>query len=202
MQSGRFQGRCEARRRAMTSVETRSSWLVASVALAILSISFGAPYVAVVALDAIAGEVGGARSVPALAGSLAWFGSGLGGLAMGRIAERVGVRWTIIVGGLAIAAGLALSAGDQVWQLYVGHGVLIGLLGNGGHNAPLHGHLNAWFDRRRGTALALIGSGPYVAGAVWPAIFGQVIAAVGWRNTMLIYAVVQVVALIPLAALV
>ncbi len=116
----------------MTSVETRSSWLVASVALVILSISFGAPYVGIVALDTIAGEVGGARSVPALAGSLAWLGSGVGGLAMGRIAERVGVRWTIMAGGLSIAAGLVLSSGGQVWQLYVGHGLLIGLLGNAG----------------------------------------------------------------------
>src|SRR3712207_6331899 len=81
----------QARTPAMTSVETRSSWLVASIALVILSISFGAPYVGVVALDAIAGEVGGARSVPALAGSLAWFGAGVGGLLMGGIAERVGV---------------------------------------------------------------------------------------------------------------
>jgi MFS family permease len=185
----------------MTSVETRSSWLVASVALVILSVSFGAPYVGIVALDAIAGEVGGARSVPALAGSLAWLGSGVGGLAMGRIAERVGVRWTIMVGGLSIAAGLVLSAGGAVWQLYVGHGLLIGLLGNGGINAPLYVYISRWFDRRRGTALALISSGPYVAGALWPSIFGQAIAAYGWRWTMIAYAVVQIAAIVPLAAL-
>jgi len=183
----------------MASVETRSSWLVAAVALTVLSISFGAPYVSIVALDTIAGEVGGARSVPALAGSLAWLGSGVGGLLMGRMAERFGVRWTVAVGGLSIAAGLALSSGGQVWQLYVGHGVLIGLFGNGGINAPLYISISRWFDRRRGTALALIGSGPYVAGALWPSIFGQVIAAVGWRNTMLIYAAFQIVTLIPLA---
>ena len=185
----------------MTSVETRSSWQVASVALAILSISFGAPYVGIVALDTIAGEVGGARSVPALAGSLAWLGSGVGGLMMGRVAERFGVRWTIMIGALSIAAGLALSAGGQVWQLYVGHGVLIGLLGNGGINAPLYIYISRWFDNRRGTALALIGSGPYVAGTLWPSIFGQFIAAVGWSQTMLLYAAFVALTLIPLAAL-
>ena len=185
----------------MTSVETRSSWLVASVALAILSVSFGAPYVGIVALDTIAGEVGGGRSVPALAGSLAWLGSGIGGLAMGRIAERVGVRWTVMVGGLSIAAGLALSAGGEVWQLYVGHGLLIGLLGNGGINAPLYVYISRWFDRRRGTALALISSGPYVAGAFWPPVFGQLVAAYGWRQTMVVYAAVQIVTILPLAAI-
>ena len=31
-------------------------------------------------------------------------------------------------------------------------------------NAPLYVYISRWFDRRRGTALALISSGPYVAG--------------------------------------
>jgi MFS family permease len=183
----------------MTSVETRSSWWVSGAALAILSVSFGAPYVAIVALERIATEIGGARSVPALAGSLAWLGSGVGGLVMGRVAERVGVRWTVMFGGLSIAAGLALSSGGQVWQLYVGHGILVGLLGNGAINAPLYVYISRWFDRRRGTALALISSGPYIAGALWPSIFGQSIAQFGWRQTMVFFAVFQVLALIPLA---
>jgi MFS family permease len=183
----------------MTSVETRSSWWVACAALAILSVSFGAPYVAIVALERIAAEIGGVRSVPALAGSLAWLGSGVGGLVMGRVAERVGVRWTVMFGGVSIAAGLALSSGGQIWQLYLGHGLLIGLLGNGAINAPLYVYISRWFDRRRGTALALISSGPYVAGALWPSIFGQSIAQLGWRQTMVLFAVLQILALIPLA---
>jgi MFS family permease len=185
----------------MVSVETRSSWLVAAAALAILSISFGAPYVTVVALDRIATEIGGTRSVPALSGSLAWLGSGVGGLVMGRVAERVGVRWTVIFGGLMIAAGLAVSSGGEVWQLYIGHGLLIGFLGNGGINAPLYIYVSRWFDRRRGTALALIASGPYVAGTVWPSIFGQLIAHFGWRQTMIMFAGLALATLLPIAFL-
>jgi MFS family permease len=171
-------------------------------ALAVLSVSFGAPYVSVVALDAIATEVGGGRSVPALAGSLAWLGAGFGGLVMGRVAEAVGVRWTVIFGAVMIAAGLAVSSGGQVWQLYIGHGLLLGLLGNGGINAPLYVYVTRWFDRRRGTALALISSGPHVAGAIWPPVFGYLITQFGWRQTMLIVAAAQIAAIVPLAALV
>ena len=58
-----------------------------------------------------------------------------------------------------------------MWQLYVGHGLLIGLLGNGAINAPLYVYVTRWFERRRGTALALIASGQYVAGAFWPPLF-------------------------------
>jgi hypothetical protein len=45
-----------------TSIETRQSWVVASVALLAMGFSFGAPWIAVVALKAIAAELGGVRS--------------------------------------------------------------------------------------------------------------------------------------------
>jgi MFS family permease len=186
----------------MASIETRTSWVVAFTALGVMSIAYGAPFVAVVALKQIAGELGSARSVPALAYSLAWLGAAVGGLAMGRIAERIGVRWTVAFGAVMIGIGLVVSTGDSTWRLWVGHGVFIGLLGNAGINAPLYIYVSRWFDRRRGTALALISSGQYVAGAVWPSVFERGIAAFGWRETMMIFAVVEAVSVVPLALLV
>ena len=183
------------------SVETRSSWIVATVILLILALSFGAPWIAVVALKSIAAENGGLRSVPALAGSLAWIGYGAGGIVMSHIAERVGVRWTVIFGAVMICVGLALSTGGEKWQLYVGQGLFMGFLGIGGMNAPFYIYVSRWFDRRRGSALALISSGAYVAGAIWPSIFERAIAYAGWRQTMLFYGVLEMAAVIPLAAI-
>jgi len=34
--------------------------------------------------------------------------------------------------------------------------------------APLMTYVSRWFDRRRGTAIALISAGQYIAGALWP----------------------------------
>jgi MFS family permease len=183
------------------SIETRQSWVVASVALVAMGFSFGAPWIAVVALKAIAAELGGARSTPALAGSLSWFGVGFGGLVMGRIADRIGVRWTVMFGALMICVGLAISSLGAAWQLYVGHGLFIGFLGNGGINAPLYVYVSRWFDRRRGSALALISSGAYLAGAVWPPIFEPVIAALGWRQTMRSFGLLEMAVIVPLAAI-
>ncbi len=97
----------------LKSVETKSSWIVAVVVLVILALSFGAPWIAIVALKAIAAETGGLRSVPALASSLAWVGYGAGGIVMGYVAERVGVRWTVIFGAAMICVGLVLSTGRR-----------------------------------------------------------------------------------------
>src|ERR1044072_6992609 len=93
----------------LDSVETRASWVVALVSLAILGMSFGAAWITAVALKDIAAEVGGSRSVPALASALAWLGSGVGGIIMSRVADRVGTRWTVISGSTMIGLGLTIS---------------------------------------------------------------------------------------------
>jgi MFS family permease len=181
------------------SIETRTSWVTAGVALAILSVVFGGPWVLMVGLKEIAAEYGGVRSVPALASFLSWFGTAAGGIGMGLLAERIGVRWTTIIGGLSGAAGLALSSLGETWQLYVGHGLLIGCFGIGAINAPFYIYISRWFDRHRGSALALISSGGYIAGALWPPIFERMIAYAGWRQTMLWFALFELAVVLPLA---
>src|SRR5471032_1129079 len=182
-----------------SSIESRASWVVASVALCIMGMSFGAAWITAVALKDIAAEVGGIRSIPSLAAALAWLGSGIGGILMGRIADRVGTRWTVICGALMIGLGLAISTLGPPWPLWIGHGVFIGLIGLGGINAPLYIYVSRWFDRRRGSALALISSGSYLAGAMWPPIFEQALVTFGWRQTMLWYALAEIVVIVPLA---
>ena len=185
-----------------SSVETRRSWVVASVALLIMGIAFGAPWITLVALKDIAAEVRGERSIPAFASALMWMGSGVGGILMGRIAERIGIRFTVIFGALMVAIGLALSSLGPSLPLYIGHGLFMGLIGIGGINAPFYVYVSRWFDRRRGSALALISSGAYLAGALWPPIFARLIAYAGWRHAMLYYAAFELVLIVPAAALV
>src|SRR2546430_12909430 len=68
-------------------------------------------------------------------------------------------------------------------------------------NAPFYVYISRWFDRRRGSALALISSGSYVAGALWPPIFERAIAYGGWRQTMLYYCLLEGAVVVPLAAI-
>ena len=168
-------------------------------ALFVMLMAFGAAWISAVALKDIAAEVGGTRSIPAFASAMAWLGSGAGGIMMGRIADRVGTRWTVICGSLMIGLGLAISTLGPPWPLWIGHGVFLGLIGLGGINAPLYIYVSRWFDRRRGSALALISSGSYLAGAMWPPVFEKALAAFGWRETMLWYALAEIVVIVPLA---
>ena len=75
-----------------SKIDSREAWIVAVAALAIASICMGAPLVSSVALKHVAADLGGYRSIPSAALSLAMLGTGVGGLAMGLLAERFGVR--------------------------------------------------------------------------------------------------------------
>ena len=181
------------------AIETAASWRAALATLAILSVSYGAPLIVVVGLVPIQTSLGTDRSVPALAGALVWMGTGLGGVVMGRVAERIGMRACVAFGAVMIAAGLVVSARGGVTGLYLGHGLLIGLLGNGAIYPPLVTYVSRWFDRKRGTAIALISSGQYIAGVVWPFLFARGMARFGWRAVMAGYAGLTLVVLLPLA---
>jgi MFS family permease len=139
--------------------------------------------------------------VIALAGSLVWVGTGLGGIPMGWLADRIGIRPVIGIGAIMIALGLAISSIGGIIPLYLGHGLLIGLIGNGAIYAPLLIYVSRWFDRRRGAAIALISSGQYIAGVFWPSVFERGIATYGWQATMLAYAGVVLVGILPMLAL-
>jgi MFS family permease len=184
-------------RDAAGSIESPRSWQAALLTLAILSLSFGSPLLAVVGLRDMQAAMHTDRSVVSMASALVWIGNGVGGIPMGWLADRIGIRKTVAFGTLSMAAGLALSSLGSVWVLYVGHGLLIGLFGNGAIYAPLIVYVSRWFDRRRGAAIALISSGQYIAGMIWPSILEVAMTRFGWQPVMLAYGAV-VLAILPL----
>ena len=181
------------------SIESRASWAAAAIVLALLSVSYGSPLLVVVGLKPITENLGTARQLIALAGALTWLGTGAGGILMGWIAEKIGVRATVSFGAAMIALGLVVSASGNVWVILAAHALLVGLLGNGALYPPLLVYVSRWFDRRRGTALALISSGQYIAGMVWPTVFERGMVSYGWRTTMVAFAAFTIVA-VPTAA--
>ena len=132
---------------------------------------------------------------------MTWLGTGAGGILMGWVAERTSIRFTVIFGTVMIALGLTISASGNIWAILIGHTLFVGLLGNGALYPPLLVYISRWFDRRRGTALALISSGQYIAGMAWPILFERAMSDYGWRTTMIGWAVVMLVTIPPIAFL-
>src|ERR671914_166756 len=66
-------------------------WVVALASMVMMTVAMGAPYLVIVALKPIAAEFGWPRAVPSLCYAFALLGAGLGGLLIGRFADRAGM---------------------------------------------------------------------------------------------------------------
>jgi MFS family permease len=170
-------------------LDGKAAWTVAVAAVTILTLSYGAPLIAVVAMKTIATELGTERSGAAAASALVYLGAAVGGIVAGWLAGHLGVRRIVIFGGVMMGAGLMLASSGGLFELYAGHGVLMGLFGNAFMFTPLLTYVSRWFERRRGSAIALISSGQSIAGALWPSLITLSMDEIGWRSTMLYYGV-------------
>lgn len=171
-------------------------------ALALMTIGGAGMFSVVVILKPIAAEFGTTRSAAAIAYAVTTVGFGLGGVAMGRWADRIGVMVPALFGAVALALGFWLaSRAESLWQLYLAQGLLIGFLGNSAVFAPLVADITYWFQRRRGIAVAIVISGNYLAGVIWPPVAQYFIDAVGWRATYFGIAVFCLASMLPLALL-
>ena len=166
------------------AADSRYAWTRLAITLALMTIGSSAMYVVSVVLPAVQAEFGVARADASLPYTLLMIGFGLGGIAMGKLADRFGVMVPVLVGAGGLGAGfVAAGLSGSLMGFAVAHGLLLGLLGSSATFAPLVADTSLWFVRRRGIAVAICASGNYVAGAVWPPIVQHFVETAGWRAT-------------------
>ena len=153
-------------------------------ALAVMTIGGSGMYGMAVALAPVQAEFGSDRGGASLPYTLTMLGFGIGGILMGRLADRFGVAVPVMVGSVGLGAGfIAAGMSGSLLQFTLAHGILIGLLGCSTTFAPLVADTSLWFNKHRGIAVAICASGNYLAGAVWPPILQYFFDTAGWRAT-------------------
>ena len=181
-------------------IESPYAWMRLAVSLLLMTIGGSGMYSVTVVLPRIQEDFGVARADASLPYTLTMIGFGLGGILMGRLADRFGVLVPVGIGAVGLGAGfIAAGLAPNLWLFCAAQGLLIGLLGTSATFAPLVADTSQWFDRRRGIALAICMSGNYTAGAVWPPVMQYFIDSVGWRQTYVGMGVFCVAAMLPLA---
>ena len=188
----------------MTTGETihdsRYSWLRLCVTLAIATVANVGMWAIIVIMPAVEAEFGAGRAESSLPYTLTMVGFGLGNLLIGRFLDRFGVTRALIGAALAISAGFGLSTlMPTIPMLAVAH-LLLGL-GTAVGFGPLIADISHWFLRRRGIAVALVASGNYLSGAIWPMLLAGMLAGSGWRMVYLTLAVIVPAVTIPLSLL-
>jgi len=154
------------------------------VTLLLLTLGSSSMYVVSVVLPAVQQEFSVSRADAALPYTLMMLGFGLGGVGMGRLADRFGVQAPLMLGSAGVTAGfIAAAFAPNLLLFALAHGILLGLLGSSATFAPLLADTALWWNKRRGIAVAVCASGNYLAGAVWPPLAQQGIELWGWRQT-------------------
>jgi MFS family permease len=179
-----------------------SAWRVALASLMLVACGMGIEYLLWSNVKTISDDMGWSRGTTSLAYTLEMLGTGVGGILMGRLTDRVGVMPVVLIGAIMIPLGaFTLSHVTEAWQFILVFGLLIGFLGNATLFAPLIATATRWFDRRRGLAVAIVASGQGLAGMIWPAVFDVLIADYGWRGALFIYGIFAAVTMPPLVLL-
>ncbi|MBV8191188.1 MAG: MFS transporter [Alphaproteobacteria bacterium] len=117
----------------------------------------------------------------------------------GLIADRFGLRWLTLIGICAASlATLSASLASEVWQLYVGLGLLAGFGGVALGAVPSSIIVGRWFPAyRMGVPMAVAWSAAGVGAIIILPLAQHLIATDGWRHAYRVLALISA-ALLPL----
>jgi MFS family permease len=108
---------------------------------------------------------------------------GVGGMVMGRLADRFGIMWPLLLGAAGLGTGFVLAGyAPDITTFNVVHGYSSAGRSSAGFS-PLLADTSLWWVKRRGIAVAICASGNYLGGAIWPPVVQHFVEANGWRNT-------------------
>lgn len=119
---------------------------------------------------------------------------------MGKMADRFGIMVPMMFGSVMLAIGfIAAGLAPNYWSYVAASSLLIGMLGCATTFGPLVADVSLWFQRRRGIAVAIVASGNYLAGTIWPPLLTRSIQAYGWRTSFIFIGLVCVTLMLPLS---
>lgn len=178
------------------------AWWRVAVSLAISTIGGIGLWSVVVTLPAIEAEFGLDRGGASLPYTATMVGFAFGGIIMGRLADRFGIFLPLVFGTVMLGIGYIAAAQAQSMTTFaLAQSLLIGMLGSAATFGPLVADASLWFEKRRGIAVAIVASGNYLSGTIWPPILTHAIETIGWRQAYMGIGVICVVMMLPLAFL-
>ncbi|MDZ5451711.1 MFS transporter [Labrys sedimenti] len=179
-------------------VDSAYSWLRLVLTLILGTVACVGNWSVVVVLPTLQVEFDTLRGGASLPYTCTMLGFAVGGVVMGRLADRLGIVVPIVIGAALLCAGYVLAAStSNIWQ-FAALSTVIGL-GSAAGFAPLISDLSHWFRKHRALAVTFAASGSYLAGAVWPLVIEHFQSAYGWRATHVGIGLFAPAAMLPLA---
>jgi MFS family permease len=179
-----------------TGIDSPFAWRRLGAAVVLATIGSVGTWSVPVVLPAVQAAFGVARGDASLPFTLAMLGFGVGGVVMGRLTDRFGVLAPVLCGAGALSMGYVAAGFAPNLMLFAFVHLLIGL-GTSATFGPLMADTSQWFTRRRGIAVAIVSSGNYIGGVIWPPLLQHFVSAEGWRVTHIAVGAVCALAMLP-----
>ena len=161
-------------------------YIVVGVAVLIILFLLGTLHTFGVFFKPISTEFGWTRGAISGAFSLSVIISGLLGIFMGWLNDRVGPRFVLSLCGFLMGLGyLLLSQIGSVWEFYLFYGILLGP-GIAGTFVPLSSTVARWFAKRRSMMTGIVTAGEGLGTLLVPPLATLLIHTYEWRVSYLI----------------
>ena len=119
--------------------------------------------------------------------SIALWVYAIGSIFVGRLVDTVGGKRIIMLGGLILMLGFGLlSRVTELWQLYLIHGVLLGLAVAMTGFVPAAAVVRKWFIKRAGLVTGITITALSVSQAVLTPVLTQITSTNTWQTTSLL----------------
>jgi len=169
--------------------ELKEKWPVVAVTFLMMLFAFGVPTFALpFVADAAVDEFGWTRTQAVAITSAKFFTAALAALAIGRLFDTIDPKYLVAacasLGGIGM---LAFFFADS-WPFYISIGIILGF-NSAGMVVATNVIICRTFERSTGTALGIALAGTSTAGMIVPLVMVPLMAAVGWRETMMIMSV-------------
>ncbi len=180
--------------------DTPYAWFRLFITLIIAIFANTGMWAVITIMPALEVEFVTSRAVTSLPFTMNMIGFAVGNLVIGQIIDRFGVTLSVMAAAICSASAffLATLAGDI--YLLAGIHLLLGF-GTAAGFGPLITDISHWFLKQRGIAVALIASGNYLAGGIWPLFLSDILTEDGWRTAYLTLAIITLCIILPLALL-
>ena len=118
----------------------------------------------------------------------------------GAFMDSKGPRKAILLAVILLILGLITTASAQnLWQLVLGYGLLVGSATSGLTVAAFSLLISRWFEKQRGKALGFIGAGMRLSTLAFSPLAATLIVGLSWRSTYLIFAAIVALVVLPLS---
>jgi MFS family permease len=182
--------------------EPRYRWVIVAAGGVMGCVAVGGLFSLPVLLRSVVDSTGWSTAGVSAAMTIGFLAMAVGSAVCGAVSDRIGARWTCLIGALLLGGGLELASRAQsLGAFQYAFGAVIGL-GASAIFAPVVACVTGWFSTQRSLAVSLVSAGFGMAPLTMSPWVAWLATSHEWRQVLQIVALLVLAVLLPVSLLI